>query len=269
MVCKVKTSVFVLLMMVISFAPLKAQVLSGEVYIRDNTELYLNQIYVTNLTTHKTVLSDYYGNFSIPAAKGDVMRFTSIISNRKDVRVTDEMLSHQNNRIELSVAYYEIQEVIINRFRPTGNLRRDVAVLKSSDKANEIKKVIGLPEPTGNGLPPQLPVASFADGGLNFSVDAIFEILSGERKKKERLIAYERMEYSIKSIRDYFGKPYFAKHKIPEHLIDNFLQFVYTSNNLYSFVESGNFEGTQIYIERYVPVYQKRLQNSSLIDVIN
>ena len=269
MVFEIKTAAFLILLIAVSCMPLRAQTVNGEVFIRDNTELYLNQIYVTNLTSQKTVLSDYYGKFSISAKAGDVLRFTSIISNRKDVKVTEEILNYPKNRFELSVAYYEIQEVIINQFRPTGNLKRDVAVLKSSDKADELKKVIGLPEPKGDGLPPQLPVASLANGGLNFSVDAIYEILSGERKKKERLIAYERMQHSVQSIKNYFGKQYFVKQRIPENLIDNFLQFVYTSNNLYSYVQSGNYEATQLYIERYIPVYRKRLENSSMIDVIN
>lgn len=256
------------MVMAFSSTPLAAQYFSGEAYIRDNTELFLNQIYVTNLTTQKTVLSDYYGRFKISAQSGDIVRFTSIVSNRKDVVISAEMLASNNNRIELSVAYFEIQEVIISHFKPTGNLKRDVAVLKDKNKSADIKKIIGLPEPKGDGLPPQLPVASFANGGLNFSVDAIYDILSGERKKKERLIAYERMEYSIREIKNYFGKPYFIKHKIPENLIDNFLQFVYTSNNLYSYVERKNLEGTQLYIERYVPVYKRRLENSSLADAI-
>lgn len=246
----------------------KAQMFTGEVFLRDNSALYLNQVYVTNLTEHKTVLSDFSGKFSINAKAGDVIRFTSIVTERKDVTVTENMLQGKNNFLELKIAYHDIQEVFISRFKPTGNLRRDVASLKTGQKKMELQKMIGLPEPKGDGTPPQLPVASLAGGGLTFSIESIYDILSGERKKKERYYAYEKMNFAISEVKKYFGKDYFLKLKIPENLTDNFLQFVYTSDNFSPQIEAKNMEAVKIYIERYLPIYQKRLENSQLLKVI-
>ena len=243
------------------------QMYNGEIYIRDRSNLYLNQFYVTNLNEHKTVLANYNGEFQIPAKNGDVIRFTSIATERKDVVVTDEMLQLSKNFVELQIAYYEIQEVIISSFKPTGNLRKDVSMLKGSEKAFELRKMIGLPEPKGDGNPPEIPVMSL-NGGLSFSIDSFFDLISGEKKKKERYYQYEKMSKSIEALQKYFGDDYFIKLKIPKNLIPNFLQFVYSSDNLNIFLENNNYEATKVYIERYLPIYLKRLRNSNLMQLV-
>lgn len=246
---------------------MNAQNYSGEVFLRDNSVLYLNQVYVTNLTTLKTVLTTYSGEFNLKAEPGDIIRFTSIITERKDVKLTPQMLATRN-LVELKVAYYDIQEVVISRFRPTGNLRYDVNSIRKEDKVLALKKIIGLPEPKGDGTSPVLPVAGLRDGGLTFSLESIFDILSGDRKKKQRLVAYERMNNSITNIKNYLGTDYFTRLKIPENLIDNFLQFVYTSENIEVYAQTGNFEAIKLPIEKYLPIYQRRLKNSHLQDVV-
>lgn len=246
---------------------MNAQNYSGEVFLRDNSVLYLNQVYVTNLTTLKTVLTTYSGEFNLKAEPGDIIRFTSIITERKDVKLTPQMLATKN-LVELKVAYYDIQEVVISRFRPTGNLRYDMNSIRKEDKALALKKVIGLPEPKGDGTSPVLPVAGLRDGGLTFSLESIFDILSGDRKKKQRLVAYERMNNSVTNIKNYLGTDYFTRLKIPENLIDNFLQFIYTSENIEVYVQAGNFEAIKLPIEKYLPIYQRRLKNSHLQDIV-
>lgn len=255
------------LLLLIFITKINAQIFSGQVFLRDNSVLYLNQVYVTNLTTYKTVLTNYNGDFTMQADPGDVIRFTSIVTERKDVKLSPQSFNNRN-LVELKVAYHDIQEVVINRFRPTGNLRYDVNSLRKEDKAYALKKVIGLPEPKGDGTPPELPVAGFRDGGLTFSLESIFDILSGERKKKQRYVAYERMTNSVTQIKNYLGKDYFTRFKIPENLIDNFLQFVYTSENVEVYVQTGNFEAVKLPIEKYIPIYQRRLRNSHLQDVL-
>lgn len=260
-----KLITFFLLVLV---SKVNGQNFTGEVFLRDNSVLYLNQVYVTNINKHKTVLTSYNGDFQLYAEPGDVIRFTSIVTERKDITLTPQMLNSKN-LIELKVAYHDIQEVVISRFRPTGNLRYDVNSIRKEDKALAIKKAIGLPEPKGDGTPPELPVAGFRDGGLTLSIESIFDVLSGERKKKQRLAAYERMQNSVTQIKNYLGKDYFTRFKIPENLIDNFLQFVYTSENIEVYVQTGNFDAVKLPIEKYLPIYQRRLRNSHLQEVVN
>ena len=245
----------------------QAQFFSGEIMIRDNSVYYLNQVYVTNISAQKTVYTDYFGKFKIPAKAGDVIRFTSIVTDRTDVTMTADNLQNPNNFVELKVAYYDIQEVIISRFKPTGNLRKDVSSLKTGEKTLALQKMIGLPATKGDGTSPELPVAALRDGGLTFSLESIYDVISGERKKKERAQQYEKMNYTITGIKNYYGTEYFTNLKIPANFIENFLQFIYTSENLYPFIERNNYEAVSIYIDKYLPIYQRRLRNSSLTEV--
>ncbi len=243
-----------------------AQFFSGEIIIRDRSVYYLNQVYVTNLTAQKTVYTDYFGTFKIPAKPGDIIRFTSIVTDRKDVEVNADQLLTSNNFVELKIAYYDIQEVVISKFKPTGNLRKDVSSLKTGEKAFALQRMIGLPSPVGDGTPPQLPVAGFNGGGLTFSLESIYDILSGERKKQERAKQYERMNVAIKNIKSYYGETYFTNLKIPVNLIDNFLQFVYSSDDINYYIQANNYEAIGIYVDKYLPIYQRRLRNSSLMN---
>ena len=244
----------------------EAQFFSGEILIRDKSIYYLNQVYVTNITAQKTVYTDYFGTFKIPAKPGDVIRFTSIVTDRKDVAVTADQLETGRNIVELKIAYYDIQEVVISKFKPTGNLRKDVTSLKTGEKALALQKVIGLPVPKGDGTSPQLPVAGLSGGGLTFNLESIFDILSGERKKQERAQQYEKMNLAVSNIKNYYGEAYFANLKIPVNLIDNFLQFVYSSDNISTYVQTNNYEAVGIYIDKYLPIYQRRLKNSNLMN---
>lgn len=257
---------FFALALLVVLTRVEAQYFSGEIIIRDNSVYYLNQVFVTNLTEQKTVYTDYFGTFKIPAKPGDIIRFTSIVTDRRDVKVTAEQLQHSNNFVELKIAYYDIQEVVISKFKPTGNLRKDVSSLKTGEKVLALQKMIGLPEPKGDGTSPQLPVAGLSGGGLTFSIESIYDILSGERKKKERVQQYEKMTVAVAGIKSYFGVPYFTALKIPENLVDNFLQFVYTSDNIYPYIQANNYEIIGTYIEKYLPIYQRRLRNSQLVE---
>jgi hypothetical protein len=75
------------------------------------------------------------------------------------------------------------------------------------------------------------------------------------------------MSQGIKNLQDYFGDDYFIKLKVPKELIPNFLQFIYSSDNISIFLESNNYEATKVYIEKYLPIYLKRLQNSHLMQI--
>lgn len=260
---KMKKHLALLLLLLVSLV--EAQIFQGEIIVTDRNSVYLNQVLITNLATQNTVLADAKGTFKIDAKQGDVLRFTSAFTERKDLPVTQKNLSGSKNIIELPLDYYEIREVVINKFKPSGNLRKDVYALKAQDKSLEITKMIGLPEPKGDGNPPSVPIASLGGGGMALSVDAIYDLVSGEGKKKQRLYDYEKMVRGISTIRSYLGEDYFINLKIPKNRVENFLTFVYTSENFDAFVQDNNLEGVKVSIEKYLPVYQKRLEDSEMM----
>ncbi|MEJ8591441.1 hypothetical protein JSO61_002830 [Riemerella anatipestifer] len=247
----------------------KSQFFVGEVLVEDRSEVYLTPIYVTNLETRKTVLCDYKGAFKIAASKGDVIRFTSITTDRTDITITEKHLATYNNIVELKMAYNVIPEVKLSKFKPSGILKKDVIALDDKKSPLALKQMIGLPEPKGDGTSPEAPPAAFAGGGLTFSIDTIYDMISGEQKRKRRLYAYEKMMKTTAAIRNYYGDDYFVSMKIPKHMIDDFLQFVYSSEEgVFALVQNNKYEGVKVYFEKYLPIFQKRMKNTTIMEVV-
>lgn len=91
--------------LLVLLSKVNGQNFTGEVFLRDNSVLYLNQVYVTNINKHKTVLTSYNGDFQLYAEPGDVIRFTSIVTERKDITLTPQMLnSKKSGRIKGSIS---------------------------------------------------------------------------------------------------------------------------------------------------------------------
>ena len=243
-----------------------AQSFSGQVFMRDNADVYFNTVYITNLRTFKTVLSNSSGNFSITAQKGDKIRFTSRLAQRQDLTIGERELKNENNFIELKPYYHSIEEVVLG-WNPTGNLKTDVIQLTSKNKKIEIAQIVGLPTPIKREEDYLEPLVGLANGGLGVSVQGIYNLISGEHKKIQRLQRYERMQKNVTAIRNYYGDDYFVKVKIPVSMINNFIQFVYSSDQLGHVVELGELEAVRPSIEKYLPIYQKRLRDSSLSEI--
>ncbi|WP_153929575.1 hypothetical protein [Riemerella anatipestifer] len=261
-----RSLLFLLLLMSVC---VKSQFFVGEVLVEDRSEVYLTPIYVTNLETRKTVLCDYKGAFKIAASKGDVIRFTSITTDRTDITITEKHLATYNNIVELKMAYNVIPEVKLSKFKPSGILKNDVIALDDKKSPLALKQIIGLPESKGDGTPPEAPPIAFVGGGVVISVDAIYDVISGDRKRKRRLYAYEKMMKTTAAIRSYYGDDYFVSMKIPKHMIDDFLQFVYSSEeSVFALVQNNKYEGVKVYFEKYLPIFQKRMKNTTIMEVV-
>lgn len=240
----------------------KAQNFSGKIFLQDASALYLNKVYVTNLSSQNSVLSNFDGSFTIAAKTGDMVRFSSVNTERQDIKVSAEILSSDKNIVKLKMAVFSIEEVILKKFKPSGDIRKDINYFKDSQKNLEIAKVIGLPFPTKKDETILPPLASFGGGGLNFNLGTLYDIISGEREKKIRTYNYEKMTKTIAAIRQYYGQDYFTALKIPKNNIDNFLQFIYNSENVESAMASNGMEAMKFYIEKYLPVYLKRIDSA-------
>lgn len=243
------------------------QIFHGEVFVRGDRATYLNKIFVTNLRTQQTAICDYKGIFYINAQVGDLIRFTSIFTERKDMILSSEILQNKNNIIELAMAYKDIAEVRLYRFKPSGILKKDVIALDNEKSEFALRKKLGLSQPKNRDISTESPV-NLGNGGLSIDLEAIYDLLSGEQRRKKRLYDYEKMQQTTTAIRKYYGDDYFQALKIPSNFIDDFLQFIYTSEKLGPLAEKNQYEVIKIYFEKYLPVYHKRLKNTEIMKQI-
>lgn len=238
-----------------------SQEVTGEIVLKGLQNVYISKIYITNLDTQKTVLATFRGQFKINAKVGDVLRITSNRTERKDIKVNTRLIEQPYVFIEIELTPREIEEVVISTFKPTGNLKKDVEKLhkvKNDDENEKIKEMIGLPKP----IVPEYSSApiSLANGGFNLDIQSVYDIFSGEMKKKQRRLEYEKMQEVIRMVRNSVEEQYFSQLRIPQHLIDNFLEFIYKSEN-----KNLNEINVRFLSQKYNPIYQKRLENSLLI----
>ena len=63
------------------------------------------------------------------------------------------------------------------------------------------------------------------------------------------------MQIGIKNIKAYLGDDYFTRLKVPLHLVDNFLQFVYTSDNLKIYLDVANYEAIKVSYRKKIFAY--------------
>lgn len=252
---------FITLTMLLGSILLFGQKITGEIILKDLENVYISKMYITNLNSQETTLAGIRGTFSIRAKVGDILRFTSNRTDRKDIIITAPMLVKGHQLITLELLPREIKEVVLARFKPSGNLQKDSEKLNKIDKTKEIKKMIGLPEPKDNSNTETLP-ASFANGGFSLNLNSIYDILSGEAKKRKRRLRYEKMKQTIKIIRGTLDDNYFTKLKIPKNLIDNFLEFIYISEN-----KNLTHKNVRILSEKYLPIFQQRLNSSHLSEI--
>ncbi|SDE28638.1 hypothetical protein [Riemerella columbipharyngis] len=237
---------------------LSAQIYKGKIWVKDRTDISFTPVYVTNLNTQKTVLCDYKGGFEISAKEDDVVRFTSVLTERKDIRIKPKMLNNENI-VHLDMAYSNIPEIVLKR-KPTGNFKIDESRLSNKYTKLNINKIIGLPAPkadTNYSSPPFIT-------GFTLNINTIYDWISGDRRRKKRLYEYEQMIKANTSIRKYYGDAYFLRMGIPSNKIDEFLQFVYTSEHLLQFVENNNYETIAVYFDKYLPVFRKRMRMPNL-----
>lgn len=242
-----------------------SQEISGQIFIKEDSYIFINNIFVTNLNTNKTIISAQSGNFKIQAKVGEILRFTSSLTQRKDIAITPEMIMNSNNYIELKPIYHEIEAVTLT-FKPTGNLTYDVKKLKAKDEKLKIAKIIGLPEPKKTFT--EEPLFTFKDGRTSIGIEKLFDLISGEDKKKKRLQQYEKQYQEIHQIKKYFGEEFFTKLKIPKNLITDFLLFIHTSDNISAHIENNDLEKIKPHIEKYLPIYLKRVQSSNIMNQI-
>lgn len=98
--------------------------LSGTV-VNDNTSIPIGNINVVNLNIVKGAVTDASGKFSIPANLNDVLLVSSIGFQSIEVKVTNDWIKNNSNKIRLTEKAYALEEVVIPPYDLTGYLEVD------------------------------------------------------------------------------------------------------------------------------------------------
>ena len=236
-----------------------AQKVSGRAVVDDSVPLPM--VLAVNISTGEKANSDSEGNFTISAKPGDEIRFVKAGYERSAVKVSSENSFIYVNMVR---AAHEIEEVNVNKVRLSGDINKDAGLLSKSDKTEQLQKDIGLPKLPEK--PREKPAEIVNDvllpiltGRLN--VQAIYDIASGDARRKKSLYKFEDLQSDVKWIRQRLDNDYFTEAGVPEIRISEFIEFSFARNpKIRTYVQAKNLSGAMIELEPMFQIYLKRLE---------
>lgn len=240
-------------------------IIKGRIQSEDNVPL--NGVLVMNMASSERVVSDNEGNFSIPAKIGEELRFIRKGHERASVVVQVEHFQYFP-LVKLKSIVQEIPQVEILAL--SGNLAKDSKLFNKENKVEKLRKQIGVPAPPEKPREKVYEVKdifpSFGVGTMIAQIDiqAMYDVLSGENKKKKRLYEFEDMQDNIKWLRRELGEDYFKEMDIPENKISEFILFAITNDTkIANYVKAKNSGEIMLRLENVIPVFKERLQNKT------
>ncbi len=250
---------YFLLFLVSSTIFSQEKLISGYVFFKDYHEV--EGIYITNKSNKISVLTNKVGTFNLKISIGDTISVEHSTIFNKNFVVDASVWKDEKLRIYLEPYYVKLEEVVIKP-KLTGIIAIDVANRKETPQ-EILEKSIGLPNYKGKQR--KISYDPIQIGGLMLpvpNIDAIYDILSGEREKREALYRYEDKQEIIKEIRAYYGDKFFINDlKIPEEEINFYIEYVYEISPIQHLFRKRDYFKIITELENKRFVYLERLKS--------
>ena len=236
-----------------------SQEVSGTVTDEDQNPI--SAVLVFNMKTEQKVYTTLNGEFTIAASSNHELRFI-----KNGFERSSKILNAQDFRSPLSIiivrSVQEIEEVKIPAIRLTGDLQQDSRNLTRFDKVAQLRREVGAP------APPEKPRETPADFkndvllpllGLSLKPQAIYNLISGDARRKKAQYRYDDLQDNILWIRRKVGDDYFVKMEIPAERISEFLQFsIGLKPEIKSYIKAQNLSKVLFMLEDTLPLYLRQ-----------
>lgn len=197
----------------------------------------LDGIYVINLKTEKTVITDKEGVFLVPAAVGDTLLFSSV--QFKEIRLVLAVKNFYDNdfSVRMTPKIHQLNEVVVRRY---GNINAvSLGIIPANQKSytpaeRKLKTAAGL-NPTAN-------VGGMSGGSI--SMDPLLNLISGRTAMLKKELEVEKKEGYMRQLERMFDESHFVeKFKIPLAYIKGF-EFYAVENEKFTNVLKTNNKTT-------------------------
>jgi len=224
------------------FSQEKYALISGKIISSNNA---VGNIHIVNQNTKLGTVSNDKGEFEMMVSLNDILLFSSIEYERKEVRITGNFLKYKKIVVELMPSVNELNEVFIEGL--TGNLNYDIKKVPLDTlpkhsffiKPGDLKKALP-PDLHGSKKAPYVGFFPSIPGSVSLP-DAGYE---AEQRLKREIV--RKKQFPSKIIKQ-FGLPYFTdKLQIPEDRIDHFLAYCENRNIINEFYKNNLLEVIQI-----------------------
>jgi len=207
-------------------------------------------IHIINITAEKGTVTEASGEFQIEVKQNDLLLFSSVQFQKKEVLVTSEVLSSGFLAIELQKELTELDEVRVHKF--SGNLANDIEDIKTFD-----------PRIIGFALSDKKPLSVeerklFAITRPDDPVGTLYGIISGQKKMYEKAIENNRITALVYKARDFVPDEYFIETLLlPENKIMDFLYYCSLKSNFQELVNRNERLVLMEFLEEMITKYNE------------
>jgi hypothetical protein len=196
--------------------------LSGKINANLND---LEGIYVVNLKTEKSVITDKGGYFSIDASSGDVLLFSSIQLKGVQMELLPEHFKQELVFVKMEIMINQLPEVMIRRY----------------DNINAVALGI-VPAGIKQYSPAERKYARATSGRLNpMGLDPLLNMLSGRSAMLKKELEVEKKEIYLQQLDNMFERNHFIEDlKIPKEYVKGFQYYIVENERFTTILNSKN-----------------------------
>lgn len=206
--------------------------------IKNDLGDHLSNIYIYNPRTEELALSDISGNYIIQAIPTDEIRIIKKGYERKSIRLSDIDFTKSVD-ITLEKLPFEIEEVEIG-FHPTGNLKKDLAYFKTSEKTSNLNNEMTnyMKTPITTVVPKNTVPKDFApnsnEGQINLLgvADAVSKLFQKKSKSNPETPNYSEIQDFYRRVKDVIDMQYFKNYGLSDYDFEIFLAYADQTQSL-------------------------------------
>ncbi len=190
-------------------------------------------IHIINVTAEKGTVTEASGEFTVEVKENDLLLFSSVQFQKKEILVTPEIISSGMLEIELQKDLTELDEVRLHQL--SGNLGNDIEGIETYD-----------PRIIGFALSDKKPLSIeerklVAMRSPMDPVGLIYGAISGESKMLKKAIENNKLKSLVYKARDMMPDDYFTDTLfLPENKIMDFLYYCSLKPNFKELVNKND-----------------------------
>jgi hypothetical protein len=199
----------------------------------------LEGVYVINLKTEKSTITEKDGYFSIPAISGDTILFSSV--NLKGIKICLESKDFEKELyiVKLEVLITRLNEVTIKRYDNINSFSLGIVSKGKKSYTPAERKLY-----TATSLSPTASSDGMTGGSI--SLDPLLNLISGRTKILKKELEVENKELCMLQLENMFDQNYFVTQlKIPLEYINGFLFYAVENDRFTTIVKSKNKTTTE------------------------
>ncbi len=252
-----------LLLILFSLSYLQAQELRIPIYGAvqfEFTDSDYDNIIITNISSGEVSTTNIIGQFVIKAAPGDILEAKGVNVYKNETIVTEKHYDRKEILLLLQPLVLQLSDLNITGFKFSGILEYDVRRVEIKDSLDEAIAKMGIPKgrPQDEYKKLTTPVIQSI---TSLNLDALYDVISGKRKKELALYNYKKTLQTVNEIRSYYTDNYFTSSlHLPAEEIDSFILTILELDNTENAFIHGNFYSVMEIMKQYSPMYLERLK---------